>query len=401
MLYLVVFGLYSNLWTQTIDWVVVVPLLLVVGAFVEDADSPPGLTGRIWARMGAMRRTSPARQENAESASEASASVSEASPSRDRSLAKGLVVVGLGVLVVLLISGWAIQRLLPEPYPEIASLPLPASSANAREAMTNSDLTSDNQPLYWATVHGDRVELSEFEPVAKTTTPAGKVTIPALDAQTQFDIGAWAPWRNLALFSMTQGPSRLSITIAPTRSGEGRPQRFSAPIAPATEGATNKFMIATWSGTKPDLFIVTSGSSDSRALIRVLSGESGFQRQLFTSPLPFRGLSPEQWSFDVGQLATIPKEDPNRSVVGARPDLMMVHHEPGREHSSVEVLLGEAGFLWDAFQRDLETPGDVPAGTEFLLGTNLGATAVYQVGRHDPEGPRFQIFGLEGPPQFR
>jgi oligosaccharide repeat unit polymerase len=396
LLYLVVFGLYSNLWTQSIDWVVIVPLLLVVGAFVEDADSPPGLTGWVWARMKAVSRSGPAEAET-----KTVETPSERPSRRDRSVAKGLVVAGLGLLALLLVSGWAIQRLLPEPYPRIGVMRLAPSASAARESMTNSDLTSDNQPLYWVTTHGARVELSEFEPVAREAKLVGRATIPGLTGKTTFDIGSWPPWRNLALFSFSQGPSRLSITIAPTNANEAQPVEFSAPIAPASEGATNKFMIATWGGSMPDLFIVSQGATSSRATIRVLSGESGFRRQLFVSRLPFRGLSQADWSLDIGQLATIPKEDANRSVIGARPDLLLIHHEAGLEHSSLEVLLGESGFLWDAFRRDLDTPGDLPAGTEFLLGTDLGATAVYQVDRHEPEGPRLQIFGLEAPPQFR
>jgi oligosaccharide repeat unit polymerase len=394
MLYLAIFGLYSNLWTQSIDWVVIVPMLLVIGAFVENGTSPPGLTGWVWARIRPMSQP-----ESPEAAPTDAAS--EGLQSGDRSVARKLIVAGIAVLAVLIVSGWAIQRLLPEPYPLIKSLPLPASVGAARESMTNSDLASDDAPLYWVTTRGSDAELTEFEPLARTSKPVGRATLPGLSEETAFDVSSWSPWRNLALFSFAQGPNRLAVTVTPTQPSEGRPQIFSAPIAPPPAGATNTFMIGTWGGSKPDLFIVTRGSSTERVLIRVLSGESHFQRQVFTSRLPFRGLGPAEWSLDIGQLAALPGKDEKRAVEGFRSDLVLIHHEPGREHSSVEVLLGETGFQVDAFQRDLDDSGTVPNGTEFMLGTRLGANAVYEVRRGDPEGARLQVFALENPSQFK
>ena len=59
LLYLAVFGLYTNLWTQQLDWLLVVPLLLIVGAIAENPEAPPGWTGRAWGRIRRMsaRRT--------------------------------------------------------------------------------------------------------------------------------------------------------------------------------------------------------------------------------------------------------------------------------------------------------------------------------------------------------
>ncbi|MEZ5076280.1 MAG: O-antigen polymerase [Solirubrobacterales bacterium] len=402
LLYLVIFGLYSNLWTQTLDWLIVTPLLLAVGAFVEDAERPPGVTGWAWVRIRSVTRSGTA-QVKAPATAAPEMGPGDDRPGRGgRRLARTLALAGFGVLVVLLVSGWAIQRLLPEPFPLIESRPLPAASADARQAITSSDFgSSDNKPVYWATVDGERVELARFEPAFDRVRSVHSSRIPGIDAETTFDIGSWPPWRNQALFSFTQGPSRLAVTVTPTAGDPDRARTFRAPIAPPAEGSINTFMIATWDGPKPDLFIVTRGSEKSRAILRILSGESGFQRQLLLTRLPFRGLGPEEWALDAGLLASLGKDNVNRTHSGERPDLLLVHHDPDREHSSVEVLLGETGFTWDAYTRDLDTPGDLPAGTEFMLGTRLGASAVYEVGRHDPDGPRLQVFGLENPPQFR
>lgn len=401
LLYLVVFGLYSNLWTQTIDWLIVTPLLLVVGAFVEDARHPPGVTGRVWARIRAVSRSS-TQVEAPPPTVGGPVADPEPSRGRGRAIARNLVLAGVAVLAILLASGWLIQKTLPEPFPLVASIPLPESVVEARQAMTNSDLaTSDNKVLYWAAARRERVALTRFEPALKRTSPVREMSVPGIDPETSFDLGAWPPWRNLALFSFTQGPSRLAVTVTPSADGVSPPQTFSAPIAPPVGGAINTFMIATWSGLRPDLFIVTRGEEQARASLRILSGESGFQRQLFVTRLPFRGLGPQDWSIDVGRVASLSKEDQNRRQKGDRPDLVLVRHEADREHSAIEVLLGESNFQWDAYQRDLDTPGRLLPHTEFMLGTRLGANAMYEVRRDDRIEPRLRIFGLANPPQFR
>lgn len=396
MLYLALFGLYTNLWTQEVDWLLVVPLLLIVGAIVEDPASPPGLTGRAWARIKSMR--------GVREADHPAIPTKQEPPNRtDLKLARGLVLTGLGIVAVLVVSGIAIQRLLPEPYPLVASSPLPGSVSNATAVMTDSNVPGDNQSMQWVNAGDRSIDLSSYQPGARQVGPTllARIPIPQLTGQTAFDIGYWPPWREPALFSFRQQPNRLFITASPTNRSEGKPEVFRAPISTPPPGTINSEMIASWSGPKPDLFIVTRGSAASRAQLRILSGESGFQKQLFVSHLPFRGLSPNQWAMDVGQIATIPTTDEQRAVRGDRPDLLLIHHDPGKKHSDVQVLLGESGFQWDAFQRDLDTPGSVPRGTDFMIGSHLGATAIYEVRRHGAHSPRLQVFGLENPPQFR
>jgi len=48
LLYVTLFGLYTNLWTQHVDWLMVSPLLLVVGWMCDPrkAEAGPGKTHR-------------------------------------------------------------------------------------------------------------------------------------------------------------------------------------------------------------------------------------------------------------------------------------------------------------------------------------------------------------------
>lgn len=394
MLYLALFSLYTNLWTQEVDWLLVVPLLLILGAVVEDPAYPSGLTGRAWARMKRM---------TGRGASDPSAKPLGRPSSRpERNLVRTLVLAGLGIATLLVVSGLAIQRLLPEPYPLVASVRLPQSIARAVAVTTNSDLPNSNAELQWIKPHGRTVDLYAYQPgqsrhngllLARIPTPNGS-------RRTAFDVNYWPPWRAQALFSFQQQAQHLLITISPTWRSDGSPVHFLIPVSPPPKGDTRDEIIANWSGSKPDLFIITRNSSRSQALLQILSGESGFQRAVFSTRLPFRGLGPGTWSVDIGQLAAIPNDSTARIVKGQRPDLLLVHHDPSKKRSDVQVMLGETGFQWDAFQRDLDTPGSIPRTTEFLLGSHLGATAVYEVQRRS-DGPRLRVFGLEPPPQFK
>jgi oligosaccharide repeat unit polymerase len=396
LLYLALFGLYTNLWTQEVDWLLVVPLLLALGAVVENPASPPGLTGRAWERIKRM---------TGRGASDSSAKpLNDGQSNRpERSLARILVLAGLGIAVLLVAAGLAIQPLLPEPYPRVASMRLPQSIARSIAVTTDSDLPNSNAPLQWIEPHGRAVDLRAYQPgqPPHNELRLARIPIPNDPRRVTYDVNYWPPWRALALFSFRQDARHLSITISPTWRSDGNAVHFVAPISAPSKDESRDEIVANWDGSKPDLFVLTRGSPDSQPALQVLSGESGFRKERFSTRLPFRGLAPDTWSVDVGQIAAIPDKSDSRTVKGQRPDLLLVHHDPSKTRSDVQVMLGETGFQWDAFQRDLDTPGSIPRTTEFLLGSYLGATSVYEVQRRGNDGPRLQVFGLEPPQQFK
>jgi oligosaccharide repeat unit polymerase len=398
LLYLAIFGLYANLWTQSLDWLLVVPLLLVVGAIAENPAKPPGLTGRAWGRIrrmsgGTVAPDLPVTKPES----------SKPDDGRDKKTAKVLVLLGAAVVAILLASGLVIQPLLPEPYPLISSQRLPEAIAKTDNVMTNSDRPSDNEPLQWVRGQGHRVSLYAYtpgRPIAEAERLA-KLRIPEDAGRSNFDVNAWPPWRAEALFSLQQLPRNLSVTVTPTWSSDGKPESFLAPLSEPPAGTTREFMVASWGGDKPDLFVITRGDPSSRPLLQILSGESGFYRQLYAARLPWRGLSPRTWSLQIAPIVGIPDKDENRLFRGDRLDLVLIHHDPEEKHSMVHVLLGETGFEWDAIRRDLDNSGSIPRSTEFLIGSRQGATAVYEVQRRGADGPYLKVYGLTNPPALQ
>jgi oligosaccharide repeat unit polymerase len=397
LLYLAIFGLYQNLWTQQLDWLLVVPLLLIVGAIAEDPSNPPGLTGRAWGRIRRMTG-----RVEVPSAPLASAEAGQ-EVKRQRKVGRGLILIGAAIVALLLAAGLIIQPLLPEPYPLISSQPLPKALAGANAVMTNSDRPNDNEALQWVRGSGHRASLYAYTPGRPLgeTERLARLRIPENVVDSSFDVSAWPPWRAEALFSFEQLPRNLSVTVTPTWRIDGKPKTFLAPLSPAPAGTTREFMVASWGGDKPDLFVITRGDPASRPVLQILSGESGFDRQLFAARLPYRGLSPRTWSLQIAPIVGIPNKDENRLFRGERLDLVLIHHDPDEEHSMVHVLLGETGFEWDAVRRDLDNSGSIAKGTEFMIGSRQGATAIYEVQRRDANGPHLKVFGLTNPPALQ
>ena len=399
LLYIAVFGLYQNLWTQQLDWLLVVPLLLIVGAIAEDPGDPPGLTGRAWGRIRRMTgRTATADPPPAP----ASAGPEKTGRRRDKKLAGGLILLGISVIALLFVSGLVIQPLLPEPYPQIHSQRLPRSIEGAAQVMTISDRPSDNEPIQWVRGSGHRVSLYDYtpgQPLSKTERLA-RIRIPEDISKSSFDVNVWPPWRAEALFSFEQRPRGLAITVSPTWRSDGKAETFISPLSAPPAGTTREFTIAAWGGEKPDLIVITRGDPQSRPVLQILSGESGFKRQTYAGRLPYRGLSPREWAMQIGPIVGLPTKDEQRIFRGIRTDLVMIHHDPSEVHSMVHVLLGETGFEWDAIRRDLDNSGDLPSGTEFLIGSYQGATAVYEIQR-TPGGPYLRVFGLNNPPALQ
>jgi oligosaccharide repeat unit polymerase len=397
LLYLAVFGLYTNLWTQQLDWLLVVPLLLIVGAFAEDPKAPPGITGRAWERIQRMRGRAGASDSNAKRASGAPRARG------DRKLARALIIAGAGTVVLLIVSGLMIQPLLKEPYPLLSSIKLPPAVAGANQVMTNSDRPNDNEPLAWVSGHGRVADVDSYvpgEPRSQVERLA-QIRIPQNVGRAQFDINYWPPWRAQALYSFEQLPNNLSITVSPTGSTEGRQLNFRAPLSRPPPGTTREFMIANWGGVKPDLFVITRGDPQSRPVLQILSGESGFHRQLYAARLPYRGLGSKDWSVEIAPIIGLPDKSENRIFKGERLDLVLIHHDPSEEHSMVHVLVGESGFEWDAIRRDLDDSGSLAPGTDFLIGSHQGATAIYEVEAHGADGPHLKVFGLTNPPPLQ
>lgn len=394
LFFLALFGLYTNLWTQQIDWLIVVPLLIVFGALAEDPDEPPGLTGRVLGKIRAMRAQQTAPEPPAASAPGSDANGGEPRPPRSY---RAAMIAGGAAIAVLLVAGLAIQATLPDPYPVSAVKRLPASVASAQAIMTDGDHPSENAPLWWVNVDGEKVTLRSVDPSRLDQGPVVEESFRLAGASSaSFDVGRWPPLRSTALFVIRQRGNYTETIVRDTERNAVY-ARLVSTVSPPLPGARRDLSVATWAGLeKPDLIIVDRNEKDARVRVRVLSGMSGFKRQLLATTLPFRGLAPSEWSLDLGSVAAGEAEDEERKPI-YRADIALVQKDPDRAHANLKVMLGEEGYEGFAFQRDLDASGDVAPDSVFMIGTEKGATSLYQVLPHTPRGPLLRVFSIEPP----
>lgn len=388
--FIALFGLYTNLWTQQIDWLIVAPLLLVFGAFAEDPRSPPGVVGAAWGKIRRMQARAttaapvrPAAEDDAPAA---------ATPPPRRG-AKTAIACGLAGVATLLVVGLIVQRTLPEPFPLVKTMPLPRSVSHAQSVFTDSGRGSDNTQVYWVNRRGRTVHLHAFDPVSRQTRST-TFRSSGLPGKTYYDVGSWLPMAIPAIFEIQQAPKHIFVTVR--RSDNGAAIRtYSRTLGAPGPGDFRSFEIAAYTPPRADLFIVDRGLPTARARLSILSGESGFRAQAYGTNLPFRGAKPRSWSLGIGELAG--KTFPNGKVATPKPDVLLLERDPDQEHTNLKVIAGEEDFAGISYQRDIDEPGDLPASRTFLQGSWLGAPSIFEVVPDSPAGPLLKIFDIQPP----
>jgi len=394
LIFISLFGLYTNFWTQQIDWLIVAPLLLIFGAFAEDPKAPPGVVGRTWGKIRRMQSSVSTAEAPPSADSERAEKGSGRGPGK---AARAAIFSGLAVIAVLLVAGMIIQRTLPEPFPLVRTMRLPDAVARAEAVFTDSQRVSDNTNVWWINRSGPVAQLSSFDPATERTEIGARFRPFERPGTTAYDIGFWQPLRVPALFEIQQAPKRLYVTVRRADTGVVV-KSYSTPITAPGPGIYRNFEVATLSGPRSDLFIVDRGLATTRVRLGILSGESGFNRQAFGTYLPFRGLRPGDWSVGVGELAG--KTLPNGKQVTPRPDLILIEHDPDRKHANLKVMPGEEAYEGFSYQRDIDEPGNLPASRLFMQGAYRGAPALFEVAPKAADGPELRVFDIQAPAGF-
>jgi hypothetical protein len=395
--FIALFGLYTNLWTQQIDWLIVAPLLLIFGAFAENPSAPPGVVGAVWGKI--RRMPTPARAAVPSGEAVKSDSTGNGPEDRRGGVARAAIISGLMAIAVLLVAGLAVQSTLPEPFPLVRTMRLPTSVASADAVFTDSQRASENTSVWWINRSEQTAALRRFDPGTEEAELTARFSAPRLPGRTYYDIGAWSPMRVPALFEIRQASRRLYITVRKSVGG-ATVARYSQPIEAPEPGLYRSFGTATFSGPRSDLLIVDRGSTKTRVRLGILSGESGFKERIIGTYLPFRGLRPNRWSLEIGELAGGTLR--NGETANPRPDLILVERDPDRTHSSLDVIAGESEEPYEgfAYQRDIDEPGDLPPSRFFLQGSWRGAPDLFEVAPEAAGGPVLKIFDIQAPAGF-
>lgn len=362
VLYLTLFCVYQNVWTQQVDWIVVAPSLLLVGAYVTNPDQPPRLALRL--RMNQISVTA----------------------------RRGLSVAGLAVLailasaVVIAVSDVGIDRVegtrspsgdRPVPFGTRFALPT-TTLADDDDLVTDGDIPTDNEPLRVIAEAGDRLAVERFLRVGKRRIERlrNPLDLAAPAAGTVFDISHWTRDDDGVLFMIRNRGRSIDVRAIVPTSPVRTIARARVPIERVEAGTVRDFAIAHWSGSRPDLFVIQRGAAISRVRVSVYSGESSFSKRILDVRSPVRGIARPSWSVDVGRVA------------GARPDVILVSRGSRSRRPEIHVLDGDNRFASFLMQRKTALPKNVASKYRYAFGSSLGSPAVYAIDSTRPDRPR-------------
>lgn len=170
-------------------------------------------------------------------------------------------------------------------------------------------------------------------------TPRLRTTLRAVEG-APFDVEAW-PGAGPALFALSSPRRSPLLRLISLRTGR-RLLESRVPLPPQKSDRRD-FVVAHWSGPRPDLFVVDRDINRRHPLsrrpwrIRVYSGESGFERLAFERSIKksiSKQLSRRDWWLNVGV-----RRSPKPSLV-----LVTRGGRTGTGQTEVHVLSGRSGF---------------------------------------------------------
>jgi hypothetical protein len=201
----------------------------------------------------------------------------------------------------------------------------------------------------------------------RVLTPSVRATLGPLRGKP-IDVEEWTD-SGPALFVVSSPRSSPTLRIISLRSGRALLES-RVPLPPQSRDSRD-FFIAHWSGSRPDLFVIDRNVNRRRPpspqpwLIRIYSGESGFKKLVFQTPLErklSRQLSQRNWWVDVGF-----RRQPKPSLV-----LVTRGKQTGTGQTEVHILSGHSRF----HRFTLHT------GTELPERDGLTRRFLYQSERH-------------------
>jgi hypothetical protein len=236
------------------------------------------------------------------------------------------------------------------------------------EVITDKSETINSQ-LLGAAIRQNHVTISPL-----SSGPAEALTRPvAFEMRFQpssVQVGAFGGVDRQVAFAMADRRNRILVEEHDLGRGGRVLDRIVSAIVGRAIRAQRDLRIGTWSGTRPDLFVIDRGQPNRTMRIRILSGESRFQKQLLdvTAPHQGAGFPQRQWSVDVGRVGS------------GRPDIILVtrYAHTGSGSTEVHVLSGDTKYS----EFRLEVPSVLPGGAgerEMVFGYRNGAPTWFSV----------------------
>lgn len=313
-------GIYLNLFTDTADWILVIPLLFVVGILVdrEHLQSNPTNTAS----------------------------------NRRRPMAQGVVAIAALLVVADLTAAGAAALILRGPRAVFEATVQAPPGIAAAQLISDGDSFERKLVLWGSRSAGRTIEVSrlafDFPDFWKRDTHSFSVekvaNLRKRPSSQRLDVASFRAGEKESLFAIASSESGLRMTVLGLF-GQHRRTRYSVPVGPPAQGVARRIEISRWSGPITDLFVVDLGPGKRGVRVRVFSGETRYRKKLVDTRTRPWGLAAADIVIDVGRLG------------GSKPDLLIVsrHGQSGR--LELHVVSGESRF----HKFVLHTPTQIPA----------------------------------------
>jgi hypothetical protein len=238
------------------------------------------------------------------------------------------------------------------------SLPFPVPlDGRGVVLLTRGDLRSQSESISVGAPEGRRLALTRVTFARGRSLRRGERLLVPLEGPsrgTRFDLGRWD---SDALFELRQLPRSIRVVVHRLATPASVAAVGNAPEA-APKGFQRDLAVATWSGRRPDLFVIDRRPPGYRLRIAIFSGESGFRARISRATLPGFAFPPGRWTVDVARVSL------------ARPDIvLMTRRGPtGSHRNEVHVLSGESGFRNFVMHQPTALPERLPKRFALVLG---------------------------------
>jgi oligosaccharide repeat unit polymerase len=380
LIYLTFFGFYSNLWTQQVDWLVIVPLLYLCAVVAERDGLISGVLGaRGYAQFIAVVRS-------VKIPSTTDACARRGRRGRIAAVAAALVALVVATSIFRAVARPATPTSLPAflLWPEEVTVPTTANLDSA--SLLGDGASLERGPLRFWIVEGSTrlARISQFTRKGRVFERTRLWNV-ALGKRQPQSLYHYVSWRGVsALFvtrPVTGGISVRGVALDhPTRvlvSG-------LAPI-PVTRGARYVEWFGRWTAAQPALFVVQIRPSG-RLRLFVASSGSGYRKVIFTSKLPLVLKPVSDWEI-LGSPGG-PSEPTNLAFV-LRDAAAAGSHRP-----EVHVLLGSSGYQSFGTQVALGLEAPLQDGYVFTAGWDDKHPVIVGLNRAAPEPQPASVFEI-------